>query len=149
VRLHRKQQRISSLCVLPITTLAAYFTATCTLISHRKGFMVQTGDPTNTGKQGKSIWGTPFEDEIKPTLRHHGRGVVSMANKGANTNESQFFILYGKQPHLDGKNTVFGKVIDGLEVLDELEKLPVDKKYRPLEEVAIRSITIHANPLAK
>ncbi|EPQ12621.1 Peptidyl-prolyl cis-trans isomerase-like 3 [Myotis brandtii] len=61
-----------------------------------------------------------------------------------------FFITYGKQPHLDMKYTVFGKVIDGLETLDELEKLPVNEKtYRPLNDVHIKDITIHANPFAQ
>ncbi|KAJ1533186.1 Peptidyl-prolyl cis-trans isomerase-like 3, partial [Cladochytrium tenue] len=70
--------------------------------------MVQTGDPTGTGKGGDSIWGRRFEDEIKATLKHNARGIVSMANKGPDTNLSQFFITYAKQPHLDAKYTVFG-----------------------------------------
>jgi peptidyl-prolyl cis-trans isomerase-like 3 len=74
-----------------------------------KGFMAQTGDPTGTGKGGQSIWGTEFEDEIVSSLKHSKRGIVSMANKGPNTNRSQFFITYDKQSHLDGKHTVFGK----------------------------------------
>ena len=83
-------------------------------------------------------------------FQHNVRGVVSMANNGPNTNGSQFFITYGKQPHLDMKYTVFGKVIDGLETLDELEKLPVNEKtYRPLNDVHIKDITIHANPFAQ
>ncbi|KAF4014217.1 hypothetical protein G4228_005459, partial [Cervus hanglu yarkandensis] len=120
-------------------------------IFHRniKGFMVQTGDPTGTGRGGNSIWGKKFEDEYSEYLKHNVRGVVSMANNGPNTNGSQFFITYGKQPHLDMKYTVFGKVIDGLETLDELEKLPVNEKtYRPLNDVHIKDITIHANPFA-
>lgn len=82
-------------------------------IFHRnfKDFMVQTGDPTNTGKGGESIWKKKFEDEFSETLRHSGRGVVSMANNGADTNASQFFITYSKQPQLDLKYTVFAKVI--------------------------------------
>ncbi|XP_007469285.1 PREDICTED: peptidyl-prolyl cis-trans isomerase-like 3 [Lipotes vexillifer] len=121
-------------------------------IFHRniKGFMVQTGDPTGTGRGGSSIWGKKFEDEYSEYLKHNVRGVVSMANNGPNTNGSQFFITYGKQPHLDMKYTVFGKVIDGLETLDELEKLPVNEKtYRPLNDVHIKDITIHANPFAQ
>ncbi|XP_074858246.1 peptidyl-prolyl cis-trans isomerase-like 3 isoform X1 [Carettochelys insculpta] len=120
-------------------------------IFHRniKGFMVQTGDPTGSGKGGNSIWGRKFEDEYSEHLKHNVRGVVSMANNGPNTNGSQFFITYGKQPHLDMKYTVFGKVIDGLETLDELEKLPVNEKtYRPLNDVHIKDVTIHANPFA-
>uniref|UniRef100_A0A8C0JT37 Peptidyl-prolyl cis-trans isomerase n=1 Tax=Canis lupus dingo TaxID=286419 RepID=A0A8C0JT37_CANLU len=103
-----------------------------------------------TGRGGNSIWGKKFEDEYSEYLKHNVRGVVSMANNGPNTNGSQFFITYGKQPHLDMKYTVFGKVIDGLETLDELEKLPVNEKtYRPLNDVHIKDITIHANPFAQ
>lgn len=80
-----------------------------------KGFVVQTGDgELKTGKGGKSIWGSFFEDEISPALRHNARGVVSMANKGEGTNGSQFFICYSPQVHLDGKNTVFAKVSRGM-----------------------------------
>lgn len=71
--------------------------------------MVQTGDPTNTGKGGQSIWGGKFEDEIREELRHAYRGVIAMANNGPNTNASQFYITYAKQAHLDLKYTVFGK----------------------------------------
>ncbi|KAJ9074505.1 Peptidyl-prolyl cis-trans isomerase cyp10 [Entomophthora muscae] len=111
--------------------------------------MLQTGDPTGTGKGGTSIWGKKFADEIKSTLRHHSRGMVSMANSGPDTNGSQFFITYTKQSHLDTKYTLFGKVIDGLDTtLDAIEALAVDEKNRPLQEVRIRSITIHANPIA-
>ncbi|XP_015222216.1 peptidyl-prolyl cis-trans isomerase-like 3 [Lepisosteus oculatus] len=120
-------------------------------IFHRniKGFMVQTGDRTGTGKGGTSIWGRKFEDEFSEHLKHNVRGVVSMANNGPNTNASQFFITYAKQPHLDMKYTVFGKVIDGLETLDELEKLPVNEKtFRPLNDVRIKDVTMHANPFA-
>ncbi|KAL5011875.1 hypothetical protein ScPMuIL_010426 [Solemya velum] len=120
-------------------------------IFHRniKGFMVQTGDPTGTGKGGTSIWNQHFEDEFSDNLKHNVRGVVSMANNGPDTNGSQFFITYAKQPHLDLKYTIFAKVIDGFDTLDELEKLPVsEKKFRPLTEIHIRNVTIHANPIA-
>ncbi|XP_065565613.1 peptidyl-prolyl cis-trans isomerase-like 3 [Artemia franciscana] len=120
-------------------------------IFHRniKGFMVQTGDPTGTGKGGTSIWGRKFEDELKEELKHKARGILSMANSGPNTNGSQFFFTYGPQPHLDLKYTVFGRIIDGFEVLDELEKLPVNpKNFRPTTEVKIQSVTVHANPIA-
>jgi peptidyl-prolyl cis-trans isomerase-like 3 len=71
-----------------------------------------------------------------------------MANKGPNTNGSQFFILYQKQPHLDKKHSVFGRVIHGLEVLDYLEKSPSNEKNRPLSDLLIKGFTIHANPIA-
>ncbi|KAI8812624.1 cyclophilin-like domain-containing protein [Cladochytrium replicatum] len=120
----------------------------CLFHRNMKGFMLQTGDPTGTGKGGESIWGRYFADEIKTSLKHNARGIVSMANKGPDTNGSQFFILYSKQPHLDSKHTVFGKVIDGMETLDSFEKVPVDAKSSPIQEIRIRSVTIHANPFA-
>lgn len=108
-----------------------------------------SGDPSNTGKNGKSIWGEKFEDEFKENLKHSERGFVSMANAGVNSNQSQFFITYSAQPALDLKYTIFGRVIDGFQALDELEKLPVNSKtYRPLVEKKISHVTIHANPLA-
>lgn len=123
--------------------------------------MVQGGDtslsPRNTernpiGKGGVSIYGQYFEDEIKtPALRHSARGVVSMANKGPGTNASQFFITFKEAKHLDGKNTVFGKVLSGAEeggVLERIEEVEVDKKYRPKEKIMLEKVTVHANPLA-
>lgn len=114
--------------------------------------------PRNTAehpipKGGTSIWREYFEDEIKiPALRHSGRGMVSMANKGPHTNGSQFFITFKEASHLDGKNTVFGRVIDGAEEGDTLEKMEavnVDKKFRPKDEkIILERVTIHANPLA-
>jgi len=111
--------------------------------------MIQGGDPTGTGKGGKSIYGKYFEDEISSVLKHTGRGIVSMANRGPNTNGSQFFITYAKQKHLNNVNTVFGKVIHGLSTLDAMERTPVGKKDRPKHEIKISSITIHANPIAE
>jgi peptidyl-prolyl cis-trans isomerase-like 3 len=115
--------------------------------------MIQTGSPASDpkSKTSTSIYDTTnglFEDEIRPALRHNARGVVSMANKGVDSNGSQFFITFAPAPHLDGKNTVFGKVIEGIEVLDDLEKIPVDKKSRPKEKIEITKVVIHANPLA-
>ena len=124
-----------------------YYNATA---FHRniKGFIIQGGDATNTGKGGECIYGKNFPDEIVPELKHNHRGVISMANMGPNTNQSQFFITYGIQPSLDGKYTIFGQVIDGFETLDRLEGEPVGKQYKPLNSVAIKYITIHANPIA-
>ena len=71
-----------------------------------------------------------------------------MANSGPNTNGSQFFITYGEHSHLDGAYTILGHVIDGLEVLDKMEKVDVDAEDRPLQEIRLNKVTIHANPLA-
>ena len=119
-------------------------------IFHRnmKGFMIQGGDPTGTGRGGTSIWEEKFADEIVDTLRHDRRGTVSMANKGPNTNGSQFFITYDKHGHLNGTCTVFGRVIAGFETLDEMERTPVREKGRPLTDIRIKSVVIHANPIA-
>lgn len=112
-------------------------------------FMVQGGSPsTGSTKDSVSIYGGPFEDEIKPSLRHHARGMLSMANKGPNTNGSQFFVTFTEAPHLDGKNTVFGRVLEGWETLDAMEAVAVDKKNRPLEPMRVERVQIHANPLA-
>ena len=73
--------------------------------------MVQTGDPSGTGKNGQSIWDRKFDDELHDDLRHSRRGIVSMANNGPNTNGSQFFIIYAGQSHLDLKYTVFAKYV--------------------------------------
>ena len=116
--------------------------------------MIQTGGPAHptpeNPKAGRSIWGGTFADELRPGLRHSARGVVSMANKGPDTNGSQFFILLDKAPHLDGLNTVFGKVLgdESFATLKRMEEVEVDRKNRPKEEVRIESVTIHANPLA-
>jgi cyclophilin family peptidyl-prolyl cis-trans isomerase len=93
--------------------------------------MLQGGDPTGRGKGGQSIWGGPFEDELRDDLLHDARGIVAMANKGPNTNLSQFYIIYGPQPHLNNVSTVFGRVIHGLDTLNKMEKVPTEKD-RPL-----------------
>eukprot|EP00803_Ostreobium_quekettii_P010377 evm.model.scf_74.12 EVM.evm.TU.scf_74.12 scf_74:74703-78230(-) len=123
-------------------------------IFHRniKGFMIQGGDPTGTGKGGKSIYNTPngkFEDELRPDLKHHKRGILSMANSGPDTNGSQFFFTYRAQPHLDGKYTIFGQVIDGLDTLDKMEKVPTGPADRPVQDIKLHSVIIHANPIAR
>ncbi|KXJ96437.1 cyclophilin-like domain-containing protein [Microdochium bolleyi] len=118
-------------------------------------FMAQTGAPAEPSppenpKGGRSIWGGTFEDELRPTLKHNARGIISMANKGPATNGSQFFILFDKAPHLDGLNTVFGKTIgdESLATLHKIETAEVDKKNRPKDKILIEKVTMHANPLA-
>ena len=91
-----------------------------------KGFMAQGGCPYSKGnlqggQPGTGGPGYSFNDEFSPRLKHTGRGILSMANSGANTNGSQFFICFRATPHLDGKHAVFGKVIKGLDVLDRIE----------------------------
>jgi peptidyl-prolyl cis-trans isomerase B (cyclophilin B) len=91
------------------------------LIFHRviSDFMVQGGDPTGTGRGGP---GYKFEDEVRGNPLKHERGVISMANAGPNTNGSQFFITHSPQPHLNGRHTVFGKVAEGLDVVDAIKQ---------------------------
>jgi len=86
-------------------------------------FILQGGDPTGTGKGGESIFGKPFEDEITGTYKHDKRGVLSMANKGTNTNKSQFFITLAAASHLDGKHTVFGRLVGGMDTLNIIEQI--------------------------
>jgi cyclophilin family peptidyl-prolyl cis-trans isomerase len=85
-----------------------------------EGFMAQTGDPTGTGRGGP---GYVFEDEIVESLGHDEPGTLSMANAGPGSNGSQFFITFAPAPWLDGAHTVFGGVVEGLEVLDALERI--------------------------
>lgn len=82
-------------------------------------FMVQGGDPTGTGRGGP---GYRFQDEFDNNPLRHERGVISMANAGPGTNGSQFFITHGPQVHLDGRHTVFGKVVSGQDVVDAIEQ---------------------------
>lgn len=118
------------------------------VLFHRsiRNFMIQTGDPTGTGRGGSSIWNKNFEDEFDGPLKHDGRGVVSMANKGKNTNSSQFFILYRQAQHLDRKHTIFGKVAEGLGVLKALEETPVDGSDRPKEDIKILEAKVLVDP---
>ncbi|KAF2225855.1 hypothetical protein BDZ85DRAFT_316985 [Elsinoe ampelina] len=111
-----------------------------------RNFMIQGGDPTGTGRGGSSIWGKNFEDQFEGPLTHDGRGVLSMANKGKDTNSSQFFITYRAVKHLDRKHTIFGRVVDGLGALDKLEKVSTDDKDRPLEACAIKEVRVLSDP---
>jgi cyclophilin family peptidyl-prolyl cis-trans isomerase len=110
------------------------------VIFHRvlPDFVAQTGDPTGSGFGGP---GYRFEDEIDPELTHDGPGILSMANAGPDTNGSQFFITYQAVPDLDGKHTVFGQVVDGMEVVESLTPRDPQQDYRAPADV-IRSIAI-------
>lgn len=119
------------------------------VIFHRniRNFMLQGGDPTGTGKGGTSIWGKNFQDEFDGPQTHDGRGVVSMANKGKDTNSSQFFITYRAAKHLDRKHTIFGRVVGGLETLTQLENVEVsDKDKRPLIDIAMADVIVFVDP---
>ena len=143
------------------------------VIFHRviKGFMIQGGDPTGTGRGGQSIWGDDFSDEFSVKL-HNIRGALSMANAGPGTNGSQFFIVeadsipdgmlsemerlsdsfpadcredyknLGGTPWLDYKHTVFGQVIEGMETVESIADSPVDDADRPEEDIKILNITV-------
>lgn len=115
------------------------------VIFHRviDNFMIQGGDPTGTGRGGESIYGKKFEDEIVQSLRHDSPGILSMANAGPNTNGSQFFITLAATPWLDGKHTVFGKVVSGMDVVSAIGKVKTSKPGdKPLEDVVMESVTI-------
>ncbi|MGD6968149.1 peptidylprolyl isomerase [Rossellomorea vietnamensis] len=141
------------------------------VIFHRviSDFMIQGGDPQGTGTGGESIWGEPFEDEFSKELLNI-RGALSMANAGPGTNGSQFFIVqnssvdpsleqqmvqagFGKKaietymerggtPHLDNKHTVFGQVIEGMDVVDEIAAVETGANDKPAEDVVIEKIEI-------
>jgi peptidyl-prolyl cis-trans isomerase-like 3 len=84
-------------------------TSSLTILRNIKGFMIQGGDPTGTGKGGESIWGHPLRDEFSLEHRHDRRGMLSMANNGPDTGGAQFFFTYSAQPHLNNKYSIFGK----------------------------------------
>lgn len=141
------------------------------IIFHRviQDFMIQGGDPTGTGMGGESIWGDSFEDEFSDKL-FNLRGALSMANAGPNTNGSQFFIVQmkhlpsdmlrqlqgagfpeeiieayaqnGGTPWLDHKHTVFGHVVEGMDIVDKIADVEKDPRDKPLEDVKIESITV-------
>jgi len=110
-------------------------------IFHRviKNFMIQGGDITGTGTFSPV---PKFRDEIVETLKFDRSGVLAMANAGPNTNGGQFFITVGPTPHLNGQHTIFGRVIEGYDVVEKISKVPVDNNSKPLNKVVINKITI-------
>eukprot|EP00978_Attheya_sp_CCMP212_P011137 scaffold27255_cov55-Attheya_sp.AAC.3 len=111
-----------------------------------RNFMLQGGKPPSSKKE-TSLWGDPFVDEFDDRLTHAGSGIVSMANAGPGTNKRQFFITYKSAPHLDRKHSVFGRVVEGLEVLKVMETVPTDKKDRPRHEIQIERVEVLTNPI--
>jgi peptidyl-prolyl cis-trans isomerase-like 4 len=127
----------------------------CLFYDVQKDFLAQTGDPDNTGRGSNSIYGVIngekeryFQDEIHPQLRHNKLGIISTANLGPNLNTSTFFIQLTDRnlPYLNEKHTVFGKVEEGLEVLEKINKAFVDKDNRPLQNIRIKHTVVLDDP---
>lgn len=109
------------------------------IVFHRiiKGFMIQGGDPTGTGRGGESIWKKPFADEFAPNVIFDRKGLLAMANAGPRTNGSQFFITVAPTPWLNGKHTIFGEVKSGYDNVRKLEIVEVGYQDRPTQEQKI------------
>lgn len=109
------------------------------IVFHRviKNFMIQGGDPTGTGRGGESIYGKAFEDEFKPNVTFDKAGILAMANAGRNTNGSQFFITTVPTPWLNGRHTIFGEVIEGMDVVRKIENTPTSGRDTPVTKQVI------------
>jgi cyclophilin family peptidyl-prolyl cis-trans isomerase len=113
------------------------------VIFHRviEKFMIQGGDPTGTGRGGESAWGGKFKDEFSPKLTFDKAGILAMANAGPGTNGSQFFITLAPTTWLNNNHTIFGKVINGIEVVNAIGKTKT-KNDRPVVDVVINEVVI-------
>ena len=109
------------------------------IIFHRviKGFMIQGGDPTGTGMGGESLWGKPFEDEVSANVKFDRKGLLAMANAGANTNGSQFFITVAPTPWLNMHHTIFGEVVSGYDTVEKMENCQTSAGDRPASDQKI------------
>jgi peptidylprolyl isomerase len=118
------------------------------VIFHRviEGFMVQTGDPTGTGRGGQSAFGKEFADEYDPSAVFNKPGILAMANRGPNTNGSQFFITTAQTPWLNHRHTIFGEVVKGYDVVVSIEKAKTDHSDKPVEEIRILKAYVKDSP---
>ncbi len=114
------------------------------VVFHRviSGFMIQGGDPDGTGRGGP---GYHIPCEFGPGLGHTDEGMLSMANAGPNTGGSQFFITLAATPWLDGKHAIFGKVVEGIEIVREIGGAPTGPGDRPMNEVRMEKVTLSAD----
>ena len=103
------------------------------------GFMIQGGDPEGTGMGGP---GFEFADEFNPKLRHSKAGILSMANRGPNTNGGQFFITLVPTPHLNDRHSVFGELVEGMDTLAAIGKVPTGVQNKPIKPVIMKSVRI-------